>query len=170
MRPYSEWVINPPHMTRAEKKKASRRKWVLENPDKVKAARKKWRETNPDKVKAHVKTTTKHADKIRNNAKEKAREFRLTEAWRVKKKLEQERFRRKQELRMGRPRPPKCEMVNCDKIDVVYDHDHATNLARGWPCNHCNVVLGLVGDSSALLRELADYIDNFVASQDKVAA
>lgn len=39
------------------------------------------------------------------------------------------------------------------------DHDHATGNVRGFLCNHCNVSIGMAGESSQLLRLLADYVD-----------
>lgn len=39
------------------------------------------------------------------------------------------------------------------------DHDHATGAIRGLLHSHCNLVLGNAGDSPALLRAAADYLD-----------
>lgn len=141
------------------------------NKEEVAARRKLNRQANPEAYKAMVKRTVdKNRAHINEHARLKAREFRKTDAYKVKKKLELERFHRKRELLAGRPKPVKCEMINCDKTDVVYDHCHATNSFRGWPCNHCNVILGLAGDNPDLLRELADYLERFAASPMREAA
>jgi hypothetical protein len=51
-------------------------------------------------------------------------------------------------------RPPR------DKKTLHLDHDHSTGRPRGFLCNHCNVSIGMIGDSANLLRRLADYIDS----------
>lgn len=38
------------------------------------------------------------------------------------------------------------------------DHDHETGKVRGLLCHKCNVALGMVGDSTALLMRLAEYV------------
>jgi hypothetical protein len=42
---------------------------------------------------------------------------------------------------------------------LCMDHCHQTLRFRGWLCQRCNHTLGRVGDNSALLRNLADYLD-----------
>lgn len=43
--------------------------------------------------------------------------------------------------------------------DLAVDHDHVTGKVRALLCTDCNVVLGLVNDAPALLREMADYLE-----------
>lgn len=77
------------------------------------------------------------------------------------------RLRKKQEEAMGRPRPALCEM--CGKppygrgsnpeAGICFDHDHATEKPRGWLCDRCNKVLGLVQDDESLLIKMASYLE-----------
>lgn len=160
-----------PGMTREEKARVYCAWYRVFHKKKLAANRKKNREANPEAHKAIVqRTVNKNRERINKHAREKAREFRKTEAYKIKKKKELAWFHYKRELRAGRPRPPTCEMVNCDRTDIVYDHDHATDTFRGWPCNHCNIILGLANDDPALLRELADYLERFAATKLKEAA
>lgn len=39
------------------------------------------------------------------------------------------------------------------------DHDHETGRVRGILCRGCNTALGLIKDSAATLRALADYVE-----------
>lgn len=68
---------------------------------------------------------------------------------------------------MGRPRPMLCELCgdppngrgSKPHSGICFDHDHSTGAPRGWLCDRCNKVLGLVGDSAHLLRVLALYLE-----------
>lgn len=63
----------------------------------------------------------------------------------------------KQEEKAERKRPEQCEV--CGAIGTIcFDHDHATGKFRGWICNRCNLVLGLVKDNSESLMKLAEYL------------
>ena len=53
-----------------------------------------------------------------------------------------------------------CRESPRDKKSLHLDHDHATGKIRSFLCNHCNVSIGMVGDSATLLRKLADYIES----------
>lgn len=60
----------------------------------------------------------------------------------------------------GQKRPSTCSI--CGKGGrICFDHCHATGDFRGWPCHHCNLILGHAKDDSALLRKLAEYLDRF---------
>lgn len=61
-----------------------------------------------------------------------------------------------------RPCPEVCE--NCGrppgKKSLALDHCHATGRFRGWLCGSCNITLGHMKDSPALLRSLAVYLES----------
>lgn len=63
----------------------------------------------------------------------------------------------------GRKRPKCCEVCHRHGQPIHYDHCHKSGLFRGWLCRDCNAVLGYVRDSSKILRNLADYLDDFKA-------
>lgn len=76
------------------------------------------------------------------------------------------RRKAKQELMMGRPRTATCEVCNQPpagrgnrpESGICFDHDHKTGKPRGWLCDRCNKMLGLVGDSEELLYKLIGYL------------
>lgn len=70
----------------------------------------------------------------------------------------QERRNTQREVAAGRPRPDLCEVCNELHIRIVWDHDHETGEFRGWICDRCNRVLGLVYDNPHLLQQLSDYL------------
>jgi hypothetical protein len=61
--------------------------------------------------------------------------------------------------------PPKssgcqvCGRSRPGKNSIVVDHCHVTGSFRGWLCNNCNVSIGMSGDNPAMLRRLADYLE-----------
>jgi hypothetical protein len=80
---------------------------------------------------------------------------RRNNAWR-------ERRNDKQEQLMGRARPVCCELCGEQgygrKPSIVFDHCHETGTPRGWLCDRCNKVLGLVKDDPELLRKMVAYL------------
>lgn len=77
-----------------------------------------------------------------------------------------ERFRSKQEQLMGRPRPLLCELCNQPGegrgskkwAGICFDHDHKTGQPRGWLCDRCNKILGLVDEDQELLIKMIAYL------------
>ena len=68
-----------------------------------------------------------------------------------------------------RPRPDNCELCGekylgrnkqciANNIYTVFDHDHVTGKFRGWICNRCNRVLGLIKDDKNLLLAMIKYL------------
>lgn len=45
------------------------------------------------------------------------------------------------------------------KDGAALDHDHFNNEVRGLLCSRCNVGIGMLQDSPALMKRAADYID-----------
>ena len=74
------------------------------------------------------------------------------------------RWRAKREAKLteiaGRPRPSVCELCHSTEYPIVFDHCHAHGHFRGWICDQCNKVLGLVKDKPDLLRAMAQYLEN----------
>lgn len=56
----------------------------------------------------------------------------------------------------------KCLGCQEEFTEILYpcvDHCHTTNKVRGILCNPCNMSLGILKDSPATLRRLADYLE-----------
>lgn len=65
-----------------------------------------------------------------------------------------------------RPCPDACERcgekpAKEGRRPLDFDHCHKRGMFRGWLCHNCNMIIGYAKDSSRLLRDLADYLDDF---------
>ena len=70
---------------------------------------------------------------------------------------------RKQEKLARCKKPKHCQV--CHKSGkICFDHCHTGRHFRGWICLNCNIVLGMVGDSSKMLCRLAAYIEAPITS------
>ncbi len=66
----------------------------------------------------------------------------------------------------GRPKPLVCDLCNgSDNRGIVFDHCHASGKFRGWLCDRCNKVLGLLKDDPSLLRKMATYLEKSVGRE-----
>ncbi len=106
-------------------------------------------------------------------AKNREHEAAYARSWRKnnpeRQRIRNHRYKVRQELQRetlaGRSRPDRCEL--CQEIAVpthlgyrtVFDHDHLTGNFRGWICDRCNKVLGLVRDDPKLLLAMIKYLD-----------
>lgn len=68
------------------------------------------------------------------------------------------RFRYGVELSQIRAKPECCEVCGSSHKKIVLDHCHTTGAFRGWLCDPCNVVLGLVKDNPETLEALAGHL------------
>lgn len=139
---------------------------------------KRWRELNPEKVleqsrryrAKHPETNKKAKAKYKEANLEKVRELdRISQAKRRKSDPEGQKERYKNwrirhEARLwdraGRPRADECEVCSSREM-TVFDHCHTSDLFRGWICDRCNKILGLVKDNPDWLRKLANYLEVF---------
>jgi Recombination endonuclease VII len=138
---------------------------------------KRWRAKNRDKVAAQAR---RRLQRKREHLKEQQRRWRLANIDSVRQKgaenarkrraadpeAQRERTRRfrakqlaNQERVAGRSKPDKCELCGGAEFRIVFDHCHATEEFRGWICDRCNRVLGLVKDDPVLLRNMAEYLE-----------
>jgi hypothetical protein len=70
---------------------------------------------------------------------------------------------RRYKLKIIRSAPENCEACGTPfkttHHGACLDHDHKTNLHRGWLCHHCNNALGYAKDSRDRLQLLINYLD-----------
>lgn len=124
------------------------------------AEARRWREKHPE-LAAEIKQrylNKSRAERLPREA-EAARQRRKADP--AGQRVRYERWRTKRENTLaeiaGRPRSSECELCG-EKGKIVFDHCHASGAFRGWLCDRCNKVLGLVHDSPSLLARMIDYL------------
>lgn len=142
--------------------------WRAKNKDKVAAQCKRYKLKHPEtSIKASKKYYDIHAEELRKKSRESQMQRRKNnpdgqKLRNLKFKIEQEK---KREKIAGRARQQVCELCNeinnnfsCVKYKTLFDHDHITGEFRGWICDRCNKVLGLVDDNPELLIMMSNYL------------
>lgn len=137
---------------------------------------KEWRKNNPEKVleqarryrKKHPETNQKATEKYRSanideiRARDKDRQAAKRKNDPGAQKIRNEHFKIRREAKMweiaGRPRAESCDLCNKKEM-TVFDHCHSNGHFRGWICDRCNKVLGLVKDDLSLLSAMMQYLE-----------
>jgi hypothetical protein len=140
---------------------ANLKNWRSKNKKAIAGQAKRYRAKHPDKISAIKKRYRElHLDEVRHREREAAR-IRRTD--REKEQARLERWRQRREARLalqaGRSRPSGCDLCGGHRGGIVFDHCHQSGDFRGWLCDRCNKILGLVKDSPTLLRRMARYLE-----------
>jgi hypothetical protein len=142
---------------------AYKRPYTPEVLKKLREAQKRWYHQNLEKCRRR----RRELRKIRP-AEQRERESSKRKIWRERNK-DKNRERNKfhyltkhipnQEIEAGRPKPTHCDICGEDKLRIHFDHCHQRGIFRGWLCQHCNVILGLVKEDPDRLRKLIAYLE-----------
>ncbi|MGA2412380.1 MAG: endonuclease domain-containing protein, partial [Candidatus Binataceae bacterium] len=131
-----------------------------ENKSKRNEEAQRWRAKHPDVIKA-IKARHREAnlDAIRAKDVERQREYRKTPQYKEAQARRNQAFKQRQreerERIAGRPCPEVCELCGGNEGGICFDHCHKHGHFRGWICDRCNKVLGLVRDNAELLVAMA---------------
>jgi hypothetical protein len=140
------------------------KEWRKNNPGARTIEAQKYRKKHPEKVAARSKKwREKNIDFIRIKDRENKKRLRVTNPEKEKERLKKWKERRdiQRVSTAGRQKPDLCEVCNELHIRIVFDHCHGSGLFRGWLCDRCNRVLGLLKDDIILFRKLANYLEIF---------
>lgn len=134
--------------------------WRSNNKDKVNAQARRRRERKPEVFKAaDDRYRQAHLEEVRARNAESHRERRRADPEGNRRRMAA--FKARRELKLaelaGRPRAETCDVCK-EPCRTVFDHCHKSDAFRGWICDRCNKVLGLVYDDAGLLRQLANYL------------
>jgi len=136
--------------------------WRAANPGARTEEARRYRQKHPDKVRATAQRYREnHPDLVRERGREAQRRIRAVNPEMVRARWLAWRERREQKLAFeaGRPRPGVCDLCRGNGGGIVFDHCHIEGNFRGWLCDRCNKVLGLIRDNPRLLRRMAQYLE-----------
>ena len=138
------------------------KEWRLRNPGKRAAHDKLYAQRHPEIGKKAIrKYLDTHRARLRPIWAEQARKRRQQDPEGNRRRLKafKERLEKKRIEIAGRPKPSVCEICRTGEFRIVFDHCHTHGHFRGWICDRCNRVLGLVRDNSRLLKKMAKYLE-----------
>jgi hypothetical protein len=135
----------------AERVRTYKREWSQQNAPRLNAKSREWAVNNPERRKA---TLEKYAETHPEQKRAMHRQRRYG--------LDQAGFDALWAQQDG-----KCALCEIPltlgrwngRGTAHVDHDHETNRVRGLLCMICNHMLGIVNDSPAMLRKMADYLE-----------
>jgi hypothetical protein len=139
------------------------KEWRARHPQSRREEARRYRAKYPDKVRSTAhRFRERHGERLRPIEAEQARERRRNDPEGNRRRLRAFKERREQKLAdiAGRPRPEVCDLCKANNGGIVFDHCHAGGHFRGWLCDRCNKVLGLVRDSRSLLRRMVRYLED----------
>ena len=144
------------------------RDWKRRNRAKVVEYHKRYMSKNPEvkrvaKVKATQAWRSRNIESARATDAAAKRELRKSDPV-GQKVIKNRSYAKKVEAMANRPRALCCEL--CGLLPgfgsahktTVFDHCHVTGNFRGWLCDRCNKVLGLVKEDENLLLKMRDYL------------
>lgn len=137
--------------------------WRKLHPDARAEEARRYRTKYPEKVRATIKRyRERHRARLLPIEAEQARKRRKQDPEGNRRRVKAFKERREQVLAdiAGRPRPTICDLCHENNGGIVFDHCHERGNFRGWLCDRCNKVLGLVKDSASLLESMARYLEN----------
>lgn len=140
------------------------KEWRKRNPEKVAEQARRYRARHPETAeKASLKYREAHVETLRERDRIAKREYRTTDKYKAAQAIRNRRYKERQRLEREklarRPQPDCCEICKGNEYRIVWDHCHAHGHFRGWICDRCNRVLGIVKDDPKLLRTLAKYLE-----------
>lgn len=160
-----------------ERWRARKRAYDAENRDKVRKQKNEWNALHRDAQKRRSATWyARNANRM--SEKQRAKRLQNPKVSQATSRAQYAKHREKrlmanwkktianQEKRAGRQKPKACEICEETKR-ICFDHSHTNGMFRGWICHRCNTLLGLADDDAALLRKLAEYLDQHGATKLK---
>jgi Recombination endonuclease VII len=139
------------------------KEWRKKNPELRAAQCKRYQEKHKDKLNLYQKEyKKKNIEHVRKLDRENHKRMRVLNPEKEKERIRRfsQRLEQKRIIEAGREKPELCEICFTNEYRIVFDHCHNSGKFRGWICDRCNRVLGIVKDSPKLLNDLAIYLEN----------
>lgn len=153
------------------------KEWRAKNPELVAAQAKRWRDRNPEARKVikrrYLDNGGREVERESARRRREAQRAADPEGFRERNRRWAAASKARREARLaeeaGRPRQHACELC-ASTARTVWDHDHASGSFRGWICDRCNKVLGLVRDDPNVLEAMARYLQGGTDGADRQTA
>ena len=135
----------------AERSKEYKRKWALENKERINNRRKELVTENQDKYREMRRMTMR-----RFKEKHKLTKADRFKDWRMKSRygITLIQHNEMKDIQKGQ-----CAICR-DKKELVTDHCHTRNKARGLLCRACNLMIGYAHDKIDILESAIHYLNN----------
>lgn len=136
--------------------------WRAANPEKVLEQARRYHAKHPETRRKAVKNyRERHLEKIRERDRLAQRAIRKAdpEGQRLRNLAYASRQEALKTQKAGRPRSNYCEICAIEER-TVFDHSHQKGHFRGWICDRCNKILGLVRDDISYLKALQIYLEH----------
>jgi len=142
------------------------RVWKQRNKHRVAKYDRDYRGRHPETGrKAALKHRHRNLARIRKEQRDIKRQKRQNETMdqrRARLSIKASKRLAQQEKAAGRKRPNVCDL--CSGVGllgkgIVFDHCHQSGEFRGWLCDRCNKVLGLVYDDPDVLQKMIGYLE-----------
>lgn len=120
------------------------------------------------KLKNAKKYIAANLEKVKASGREYQKKRRGTPEYKEASRLRGLAFKARELARReqiaGRPKPESCEICGerengTHATKIVFDHCHIQGHFRGWLCDRCNRVLGLIKDNAELAMNMALYLE-----------
>lgn len=135
-----------------ERRRESKRKWQIENPENAKIASKKYYNKNQE---LKIQETQKWRKKNAHNMKSIKRKWHLKGLYNLTIEEYDILLEKQNNACFG------CKKHYSEFAKALsVDHNHDTGKVRGLLCNNCNRGLGLLKDSEFVLQNLLEYLQN----------
>lgn len=140
------------------------REYKEKNPRKARECQKRWQVANRDKRNEQARKRLKTIDGRKRNYANQRRYLDKNPGIRYKWKLKRD-YAITPELYYDAlsKQNNRCAICGKNQSELKYmlcvDHNHKTNNIRGLLCRRCNAAIGLLQDSSDLLRRASEYVN-----------
>lgn len=169
----AKWIASNPEKAK-ECDRLRKAKYRAKYPERIREQQARYNAADPDRRKA-IKKRSIEKHKVAYQQKRKARYQENAETLRAQAR---DQYQKDRDRVLARIREKKyglsAEQVHsmaelqgglCKACGggltstLAVDHDHSTGHVRGLLCRNCNLAIGLLADSSARMRAIADYLD-----------
>lgn len=144
--------------------------WAQKNPERVRAIHRRYRQKHWDQIlewqigyRARLSLEQRERINARHRKYYRAHYSHLRALERQRSRFTEHGITKEDFDKMMRHQKASCAMCHAPFSNprrCHVDHDHDSNIIRGLLCMSCNLLLGYAKDSTVILKEAIDYVNN----------